>query len=581
MVSPSGRHVVTYNGEIYGYRELRRRLEGLGTAFRGSSDTEVLLAAVDRWGLEAALEHVDGMFAFALWDRRERQLHLVRDRLGEKPLFHRQVDGTFLFASELQALHLPAGLRATVDRDALAAYMRLGFVPAPRTILQDVRSLEPGCGLTVSSDGSVRDWRYWSCADVARRSAADPFEGSATAATDELDGLLRDAVRRRLVADVPLGAFLSGGLDSSLVVAAMQAESSAPVRTFTVAFDAASHDEAAEAAMVARHLGTDHTELRLSSDSALEMVPRIAQVYDQPLADPSQLPTMLMTAEARRHVTVCLSGDGGDEVFGGYNRYVHGPSLWRKLSVIPKPARTALSRSLLAPSHSAWRSAARVLAPLLPAAASARNPADKIQKVARVLTADDAQDLQRTLLSHWERPEQLVRGGHEPASGNDGFTPDATAEWLMLSDTASELPDNMLVKVDRASMAVGLEVRVPLLDPQLFAFAWRLPLDLRIRDGQGKWILRRLLSRYVPREIFERPKMGFDPPIGDWLRGPLRSWAQALLDPERLSTEGYLEPEPVQTRWRQHLSGERNWEYPLWAVLVFQSWLEHHRDELG
>lgn len=577
MRSPCGRYVLTFNGELYNFLPLRQQLRDRGWSFRGRADTEVLLTAISEWGFPAALERFNGMFAFALWDRRTGRLHLARDRFGEKPLHYTWSGGTFLFASQTTALRAHPDFRARLDVDALATYLRLSYVPSPLSIYTGVFKLPPGCYLTVSAGTTdVDPIPYWSLEETVERARSDPFTGDAGSAIDEFDGLLRDAVRLRMASDVPLGAFLSGGLDSSAVVAAMAAESSSPVRTFTVSFAEASHDESRSAAQVAAHLGTDHTELPLPANAALAVVPGLPDLYDEPFADPSALPTAVLTREARQHVTVCLSGDGGDETLGGYNRYTFGPSLWGRSRMMPEPVRRLASHVLLAPRHAAlsgWldRAALRLGAP--------RNLADKVQKAARLVVAEDESAMRRALVSSWERPTLLVPQAREASTaityGNGwGWLPTVT-ERLMLADSLVGLPDCMLAKVDRASMGVGLEVRVPLLDPGLVEFAWRLPLHQRIRGRQGKWILRRVLDRYVPRSLVDRPKVGFDPPIAAWLRGPLRGWAEELLL-GGLTDGGVIQAEPVRLRWAEHVSGRRNWDYALWAVIVFLAWQDRH-----
>jgi asparagine synthase (glutamine-hydrolysing) len=576
MVSACGRFTVAYNGEVYNHRDLRSDLERAGYDFQGQSDTEVLLAAVCVWGLDGALARCNGMFAFALWDREAQALHLVRDRLGEKPLYYGRVGGRLVFGSELKALRAHPGFGPEVDRDALAAYLRLSYVPSPFTIYRGVQKLPPGTVLTVGPDLGTTlpaPRTYWSLATTVAEATSHPFDGSPEDACDELDLLLRDAVASRMQADVPLGAFLSGGVDSSTVVALMQAQSARPVRTFTIAMPAAGFDESREATAVARHLGTDHTSVELTPEDALALVPRLPELYDEPFADPSQLPTLLVSQVARRDVTVALSGDGGDEVFAGYNRHVMARRLWHPLERVPRPMRSALGGALLRVPPSWWdRASGR-----LPARASVRNAGDKVQKLGALLVSATSAEPYRALISQWPDPAALVVGGTEPRTllTDAGCWPpglDAT-ELMVFLDTAVSLPDDMLTKVDRASMGASLEARVPLLDHRVVELAWRLPLDLRIRGREGKWVLRRVLDRYVPRPLVGRPKMGFDPPLGEWLRGPLRDWAEGLLDARRLRGEGYIEPAPVRAAWHEHLSGRRNWDYRLWAILMFEAWL--------
>jgi asparagine synthase (glutamine-hydrolysing) len=570
MASPSSRYVTTFNGELYNFAELRDVLAGgHGVRFRGSSDTEVLLAACDQWGLDGALQRCNGMFAFALWDTSERALHLVRDRMGEKPLYYGWFGGTLAFGSEMRAVraHTVAGARSEVDRDALSLFLRLNYVPAPWSIHRGVAKLPAATVLTVRSgdaEGAARPRSYWPLAEVVAEARSDGGTLGEEEATDRLDALLRDAVRIRMHADVPLGAFLSGGIDSSTVVALMQAQADRAVRTFTVGFGDRRLDESAHARAVARHLGTDHTEIHLSPDDALAIVPRLPDVYDEPFADPSQLPSVAISEVARRHVTVCLSGDGGDEVFGGYNRYTQGQRAWELLRPVPLPVRRAAAGALLA---------------VPPAVLERLVPSAKAQKLAALLRVPSADAVYPALVSAWDDPAALVVGGGDADLGpviGDGVPSqlDTLVERMMFLDSRSTLPDEMLAKVDRASMAASLEVRVPLLDPRVVRLAWALPLDMRIRDGRGKWLLRRVLHRYVPPVLVERPKTGFDPPIAEWLRGPLRAWAKDLLEPGRLAGEGYLRPGPVSRCWAEHLAGARNWDYRLWGVLMFQAWLE-------
>ena len=575
MTSADGRWVIAYNGEVYNWPALRAALESSGTRLRGHCDTEVLVEAVSLWGVEGALRRCDGMFAFALWDRQERTLHLARDRLGEKPLYFGRAARDLVFGSELSALRAHPGLATEVDRDALAVYLRLGYIPAPLTIYRGVRKLTPGTILSVRAGGDIRDPHHWWSLDdalaaaVARRRPMAPDDAVA-----QTEALLADAVAERMVADVPLGAFLSGGVDSSAVVALMVARGAA-VRTFTVGFPGHPGDESGPAAAVARHLGTQHTELTVTASEALDMVPRLARVYDEPFGDPSAVPTALMCAAARSEVTVALSGDGGDEVFGGYNRYSAGRAAWRWSARVPRPVRRAAAALAQEVPPAAWDRVAAAAGRMLPAA---RVPAagDKVHKLGRLLNADSLEGVYRSLVSGWEDPDQVVEGGHEclPAgwalSIVDGL--EDPAERMMAWDSATTLPDEMLAKVDRASMAVGLEVRVPLVDHAVVEAAWGVPAEVRLPTGRPKWLLRQVLCRHLPPALVDRPKTGFDPPLADWLRGPLRDWAEELLGERRLAAEGYLRPEPVRRRWEEHLSGRRNWEYPLWSVLMFQAW---------
>jgi len=585
MVSASGRHVLSFNGEIYNHLALREELEAAGAAprWRGHSDTETLLACFEAWGIEPTLKKSVGMFAIAAWDRAARVLTLARDRMGEKPLYYGRVNGALVFASELKALRAFPGFAARIERRALALFMRHNYVPAPWTIYENIRKLPPGClvrfTLPLAAEAPVE--AYWSLKAAAQEGLRHPFAGSGEEAVDELERLLRRSIAGQMVADVPVGAFLSGGIDSSTVVALMQAQSAQPVKTFTIGFREDGYDEARHAKAVARHLGTDHTELYVTPREAMDVVPQLPLLYDEPFADSSQVPTHLVARLARRQVTVSLSGDGGDELFGGYNRYFWAMTLWRRIARLPKPARAAASALITDLSPSGWNRLFALAAPLLPRRLRYANPGDKLHKLAGLLAADRPEAIYLRLVSHWEDPARLVLGAEEPLTAvTDSAAWLGCAEFehrMMYVDSLTYLPDDILVKVDRAAMGVSLETRVPLLDHRVVEFAWRLPLAMKTRDGEGKWLLRRLLDRHVPRALVARPKMGFGVPIDHWLRGPLRDWAEALLAEERLAREGFLDPAPVRQRWREHLSGRRNWQYLLWDVLMFEAWLEHQR----
>lgn len=573
MVSDDGRWVIVYNGEVYNAEELRDKLAPNGISFRGHSDTEAILEAVAAWGVEATAKQLIGMFAFAVWDRLERTLYLVRDRLGIKPLYWGQFGELLLFGSELKALRAHPGWRPEVDRDALAGFMRHGYVPAPLSIYERVGKLKPGHILSIRQGGAPRIRAYWDLRPIAATGVACTAESGDMEAEDELDSLLRDAVGRRMVADVPLGALLSGGVDSSLVVALMQAQSERPVKTYSIGFREQAYDEACYAKQVAKHLGTDHTELYVEPGHALDVLPQLTTWYDEPFADASQIPTYLVSELTRRHVTVALSGDGGDELFAGYNRYFWARELWDKAGRLPLSLRHVAAGAIEFVPPAVWDHVAAVL----PRRRRPSHPGDKFHKLAAVLKERSPDAMYRWLISLWQQPDDLVIGGREPLTPNwdDGLTndlPDFTDRMQYL-DTVTYLPDDILTKVDRVSMAVGLEARVPLLDHRVVEFAWNQPRHRKIRDGRGKWLLRQVLYRYVPRELIERPKMGFGVPIDSWLRGPLRDWAEDLLDERVMRQQGYLNPEPVRTRWKEHLSGRRNWQYALWNVLVFQQWL--------
>lgn len=573
MTSADGRWTLNFNGEVYNHHELRRRLEQAGTCFRGGSDTEVLLEAIAHWGIERALAEVNGMFAFAVWDAREQRCFLARDRVGEKPLYYGQLGRTLLFGSELKALRAHPDFTGGLDRDGLVQYLRFGHVPAPRSIYRDVRKLPPGTMAVATVDGGINDpVPYWSAATAARAGNVHPFRQTHEA-DEVIDGLLRDSVALRMVADVPVGAFLSGGIDSSLVVALMQAQSSRPVRTFTIGFHEGAYDEAAHARAVAQHLGTEHTELFVTPDEAMEIVPRLPTVYDEPFADSSQIPTMLVSQLARRHVTVSLSGDGGDELFGGYTRYLVHARAARGLRAAPRFLRPFVASALRSVPPARWDRLAGVVPQL-----RNRRIGDRVHKAATLFDGGGPQQVYRGLVSLWADPAVLVNGQvTEPADAITGGSAwleelDDIAR-LQLADLLTYLPDDILTKVDRASMSCSLEARVPMLDHRLVEQAWRVPRAMRLDRGGGKAILRRLLARHVPRELFERPKTGFGVPVGEWMRGPLRDWAEDLLSPQQLPSDGLLQGDLVRRAWDEHQTGQRNWQYQLWAVLMLQAWL--------
>ena len=591
MLSACGRYTIVFNGEIYNFRELRRELEqqcatvrAVAPDWRGHSDTEVMLAAFAAWGVEGAVRKFTGMFAFALWDRSQDLLYLVRDRMGEKPLYYGWQGTSFLFGSELKALRAHPAFRAELNRDSLAAYLRLSYVPAPHSIYRGISTLPPGtvlalpCGKGASPGVTPEPLPYWSVLEAAGAGSRDPFGGSESDGVQRLDTLLRGAIARQMVADVPLGAFLSGGVDSSTVVALMQAQASRPVRTFTIGFDQPQYNEALYAKEVARHLGTDHTELYVSSSDALELIPRLPALYDEPFADVSQIPTHLLSRLTRQHVTVSLSGDGGDELFGGYNRYLWVESIWRRIGFLPKNARRMAAGLIKTGSPSAWDRLFSSLGPVLPDRLKQSTPGGKLHKLADVLDVDDQLGMYRRLVSQWCDPGALVKGGTEPPSLIDDPLRHPSgcslAETMMFLDMMSYLPDDILVKVDRASMGASLESRTPFLDHSVVEFAWQIPLSMKIRDGQGKWLLRQVLDRYVPKALVERPKAGFAVPLGAWLRGPLREWAETLLDERGMQQQGFLNPGPIRQKWSEHLSGRYDRQYYLWNVLMFQAWLE-------
>lgn len=577
MHSACGRYVIVFNGEIYNWSELRSSLESAGQAYhwRGHSDTEVLLAAIGVWGLSTALSRARGMFAFALWDRAEQSLYLARDRVGEKPLYYGMAGNAFVFGSELKAVRALPHWQANIDPEALALFLRYGYVPAPRSIYRGIYKLPPGTFLQIRRDGSYgAPVQWWQFGKIAVEQAHNTLSLHEDQAIDALDQVLGDAVAEQMVADVPLGALLSGGLDSSTIVALMQARSSRPVRTFTIGFSEGDYDEVRHARAVANHLGTDHTELYVSPEEARAVIPRLPDMYDEPFGDSSQIPTFLACALTRQHVTVSLSGDAGDELFGGYNRYYWATSVWKRAVRTPAGLRRLVAAAIFAIPATAWNGAFRTFGPLLPSRLRVSNPGDKLHKLAEVIGAESPELLYRLLVSQWRGPLPLRQTAEPVTLASDylrwPILPSFT-EQMMAVDTLTYLPDDILVKVDRAAMANSLETRVPFLDERVIEFAWRLPIDMKIRNGQGKWLLRQLLYRYVPRKLVERPKQGFAIPIEHWLRGPLRDWAENLLSAENLARDGLIDPAPVRSLWKMHLDG-RNVQYALWNVLMYQAW---------
>lgn len=579
MASADGRYTVVFNGEIYNCDALREELRAGGATFRGRSDTEVLLAAVRAWGIEATLPRLWGMFAIALWDGEERALHLVRDRLGKKPLYQGWCGSAFLFGSELKALRAHPAFAGELDPEALAAYLRFSYVPAPRSIYRRVGKVPPGCWLTVRPDRpgeTPAPRRFWDPVEVARAGQAAPLVLSDAEAAAELERLLGDAVRLRMVADVPLGAFLSGGIDSSTVVALMRAQGR-PAQTFTIGFTEREYDESRHAAAVARHLGCQHTELVVTPEEARAVIPLLPTLYDEPFADPSQLPTFLVSRLARRSVTVALSGDGADELFGGYNRYVLGTRAWSLLRRVPRPLRAGGGSLLRALPPALWDRLGRGLDAVLPAHRRGLVTGNRAHKVGGLLGAAGADALYRRLVSTWPEPERLLASPAPPPAAEEVPRSLDPAHRMMLADLLTYLPDDILAKVDRASMGTSLEARAPFLDHRVVEFAWRLPLTQKIRGGTGKWLVRQVLARHVPDALTRRPKQGFALPVDAWLRGPLREWAEELLSEARLRREGLLEPGPIRAALRDHLAGTGNRQYELWTVLMFQAWLEEQR----
>ncbi len=579
MLSHSGRWVIVFNGEIYNHIAIRMELEKTGRApsWRGHCDTEVLLAAITEWGVRRAIERCVGMFAFALWDRSQRTLVLGRDRMGEKPLYFGWAGRTFLFGSELSALKQHPDWEGQIDRNALCLLLRHNYVPAPHAIYKGISKLRPGTCYTLRAGAQAGSFEtYWDPAEVAAHGTQESFQGSPAAAVEHTEKLIRRSLSDQMIADVPLGAFLSGGIDSSAVVALMQTMSSSPVQTFSIGFNEKGFDEAPHAKAVARHLGTEHTELYVTMKEAQAVVPRLPALYSEPFADVSQIPTFLVAKLARQRVTVALSGDGGDELFSGYTRYNVAHRLWPIMSKIPQRVRHASANMARRIPPEQWDRLLRHPMRMLPARMRPQLVGDKLHKAANVVGLGSPEDIYRALTSLWQQPDDVVIGGDEPEPPHatpDVFSSvDQRVRSMMYLDAIGYLPDDILVKVDRASMAVGLECRVPLLDHRLVEFTWSLPLEVLWRDGQSKWPLRRVLDRYGPKQLTERPKMGFGVPIDSWLRGPLKDWAEDLLDERRLTQEGLFHPEPIRAAWHAHQEGHRNFQYQLWSILMFQAW---------
>lgn len=580
MPSAGGRFVIAFNGEIYNHLALRAELQAAGAApaWRGHSDTETLLAGFEHWGVRATLVKTAGMFAIALWDTRERTLYLARDRLGEKPLYYGWQSGVLLFGSELKALTAHPAFERRINRDAVALLLRHNHIPSPWSIWQGIAKLPAGTLLTLPSGSRTgTPQAFWSLTQVAEYGQSQPLIASDAEAITALEGVLGDAVAGQMMADVPLGALLSGGIDSSTIVALMQARSSRPVKTFSIGFHEKQYDESAHARLVAQHLKTDHTALFMTAGDVLNAVPRMPTLYDEPFADSSQLPTALVMALARPHVKVALSGDGGDEFFGGYNRYQLAPKVWRLFSLLPQPLRAWLGRRLLSVPASTWDTLAQPLARFIQQA----NLGDKAHKLGlRLLSVRSLDDLYVALVTEWTDAEMVVLHASSAATPLSDRTTwpqlNDPVHRMMALDGLTYLPDDILVKVDRAAMAVSLETRATFLDHRVVEFAWRLPMHQKIRNGQSKWLLRQLLYRHVPRALLERPKMGFGIPLDAWLRGPLRDWAESLLARDVLSKSGYFDADAVRSVWQQHLSGQRSYGYRLWSVLMFQAWLEEN-----
>ncbi len=590
MASKSNRYVIAFNGEIYNHLELRRELEiesqlrrdGKSISWRGHSDTETMLAGFEAWGVEATLKKTVGMFAISLWDKEKKMLTLARDRMGEKPLYYGFQNNSFLFGSELKALKAHPEFLSEIDRDVLCLYLRHCYIPAPYSIYKGIKKLLPGTYVQVSlgddaNSPSLTPKRYWSMEEVVAKGIDDPFIGSDEEAINVLDSQLKQSISLQMMADVPLGVFLSGGIDSSVVVALMQSQSSRPVKTFSIGFDEAGYNEAGYAKAVAKHLGTDHTELYVSAAEAMRVVPLLGKIYDEPFADSSQIPTFLVSQMAKQHVTVSLSGDAGDELFCGYNRYALADN-WCKIGKVPLVMRRVAGRAINSFQPKTWDVVFQQISNFkkMP-----ENMGDKLEKLSKVMSCETVQEAYYKLVSEIDQPEQIVIGATEPETWLTKIGMKATLnnpkQHMMLMDTMTYLPDDILVKVDRAAMANSLETRVPFLDHRVVELAWRLPVNMKLRDGKTKWLLRQVLYQYVPIDLIDRPKSGFGIPLGEWLRGPLKDWVESLIDEKRLVREGYFNVHYIRNLWHDHLSGKRNHQSLLWSVLMFQAWLTESR----
>jgi len=580
MTSCSDRYVIVFNGEIYNHLLLRKSLKksGVNITWRGHSDTETLLACIDTWGLKKTIKKCSGMFAIALFDKKHNSIYLVRDRMGEKPLYYGIQNGVFLFGSELKALKKHPEFQGEIDRNSLALQLKYNYIPTPYSIYKGIKKLTPGTILKVSVNGKYPNieaiespMAFWSLKEVAINAQLNTYTGSAIEAVNDLDKLLSQSVKGQMEADVSLGAFLSGGIDSSLIVSLMQSQSSSPVKTFSIGFEQESYNEAVYAKQIAQHLGTKHTELYVSAQDAMNTIPKLSNLYDEPFSDSSQIPTYLVSAMTKESVTVSLSGDAGDELFGGYNRYLWTRKIWNKVKYMPYSVRKFIAWGMTSVSPVVWNKILRQIV-------SMPLPGDKIHKLANILPAKSAEDFYFHLVSHWHDIDTIVIGAKDPVAPVErsslGLNLGSIEQNMMYLDSISYLPDDILTKVDRAAMGVSLETRIPFLDHHVVEFAYKLPLSMKIRNGEGKWILKKVLDRYIPRELMERPKMGFGVPIDLWLRGPLRDWAESLLDESRLKKEVFFHAESIRKKWNEHLSGSLNWQYHLWDVLMFQAWLE-------
>ena len=580
MVSKSGRYIIVYNGEIYNYKTLREELKKAGYFFRSQSDTEVLLAAIEIWGLSAALDKFVGMFAFALWDKNNHRLYLVRDRLGEKPLYYGIFGNVILFGSELKAFEVHDSFVKSINRDAISLLLRYNYIPAPYSIYDKIYKIKPGTFLEIKVENhkiSTTEYTYWAYKNFVMSEGIDNKIYNYKEAKLSIKDALTESIRSQMIADVPLGAFLSGGIDSSLIVSIMQSLSPDPIKTYTIGFDHSEYNEANDAKSIANYLGTDHTELYVTASQALNVIPKIPNIFDEPFADSSQIPTYLISKLASSNVTVSLSGDGGDELFGGYNRYYKGYSAWKNFSRMPYPINYIFSEIICSINPEKWNFLYNHFGKYISDEKNYKNIGDKLYKMADIIKINNPQDMYLSLVSFWNNTEQIVLNSSEPMS-----TPRDYDNWvenlddrenMMFLDTISYLPDDILTKVDRSSMAVSLESRTPFLNHSLVELSQRIPIELKIKDGKGKWILRNILNDFIPANFIDKPKTGFGIPIAEWLRGPLKEWAEALIDSSRLKHDGYFNAELVTNMWDKHLNKSRNYGHHLWSILMFQAWL--------
>ena len=579
MVSFTGRYAIALNGEIYNFKIIRSELESLGYKFRGHCDTEVVLSAIEHWGIDAALSRFNGMFAFSLWDKKEKILYLCRDRLGEKPLYYGFINNDFVFASELKAFGKFPGFERELDRQALSLYLRYNCIPAPYSIYKNIKKLLPGEILSFNAESrNLSTQFYWSAAETAKSYNNTDWEANFEDTLAQAETLLKDAVKIRMESDVPLGVFLSGGIDSSLITALMQAQSNVPVKTFTIGFGDKRYNEEGDARKVAEYLGTDHTSFYATPEDALNIIPQLPEIYDEPFSDSSQIPTILVSKMAKQCVTVCLSGDGGDEIFGGYNRYVWLDRIWRNTRFLPNVARRSLVNILSCCSSDRFETAFEKIKFMLPKQLRLRYPGAKFQKILDILSVPNVELAYLNLTSNWKHPENLVLGQPEKVHMFEDLSSAGLSgnlkRQMMYCDMINYLPNDILTKIDRASMSASLESRAVFLDHRLVEFAWKLPINMLINKKGSKFILRSMLRKHLPATYWERPKTGFTVPIDTWLRGPLRDWADDLLSSDYLKRKGFFDHKIIQKKWQEHSSGVNNWQYELWNILMFNSWLE-------